>query len=150
MIKLKSSKESRDFSRGIIIEIFEHFGGDLCPVDAYEKYLVSCGGSKMEAPAFRVRSGNGYRHSCFNKELKQLLEPALRGYGKISAHSFRVGLATLLAAAGYSDDMIKAIGRWSSEAFLRYAKLTRLIRVSVAQKLKGLYKYAVCSGGDMV
>ena len=49
MIKLKSSKESRDFGRGIIIDIFEHFVGDLCPVHAYEKYLASCGGSKMEA-----------------------------------------------------------------------------------------------------
>ena len=47
MIRLKSSKESRDFSRGIIIELFEHFGGDLCPVDAYEKYLESCGGSTI-------------------------------------------------------------------------------------------------------
>ena len=139
MIRLKSSKESRDFSRGIIIELFEHFGGELCPVDAYEKYLESCGGSRMEAPAFRVKLGNGYRHSRFNKELKELLEPALKGYGKISAHSFRAGLATLLAAGGYSDDFIKAVGRWLSEAFLRYIKLTRLTRGAVAQKLVGLY-----------
>ena len=139
MIRLKSSKESRDFCRGVVLEIFEHHGANLCPVDAYEAYLASCGGSKLEAPAFRVRTGNGYRHSRFNKELKELLEPALRGYGKIMAHSFHAGLATLLATAGFDDEIIKAIGRWSSSAFLTNIKLQRVTRVAVAQKLRMLY-----------
>ena len=138
-VRLKSSKESRDTFRGVVVEVFEHFGADLCPVVAWEKYRDFVGRSNPEAPAFRVSSGNGYRHSRFNSELKTILAPTLKGYGRITAHSFRAGLATLLATAGFDDEVIKAIGRWSSSAFMTYIKLHRVTRVAVAQKLATLY-----------
>jgi hypothetical protein len=40
----------------------------------------------------------------------------------ILGHSFRIGGATILAAAGYPDHVIKLAGRWSSDAFLTYVR----------------------------
>ena len=43
----------------------------------------------------------------------------------LTGHSFRAGLATLMEVAGFSEDEVKAWGRWSSEAFRRYCKEKR-------------------------
>ena len=44
---------------------------------------------------------------------------------KLTGHSFRSGLATLMEAAGFSEEDIKAWARWSSDAFARYCKENR-------------------------
>ena len=69
-----------------------------------------------------------------NVDLKRLLSPYIP-YGKITGHSFRAGLASLLGARGFSEDTKKTVGRWSSAAFKIYVKMTRITRVSVAQSL---------------
>jgi hypothetical protein len=40
-----------------------------------------------------------------------------------------------MATVGYSDEEIKAAGRWSSEAFLAYVKRPRLTRIRIAKRL---------------
>ena len=40
----------------------------------------------------------------------------------ISGHSLRAGGATALAAMNWSNDQIKPLGRWSSNAFLAYKR----------------------------
>ena len=52
-----------------------------------------------------------------------------------SSHSFRAGAASMMAAIGYSDDDIKAVGRWSSRAFMEYIKLPRTQRAEIARKI---------------
>lgn len=106
----------------------------LCPVKAFIRYRDSQRGSLKNLPAFRDDMGKAYRKAKFNADLKKLLGPHIK-YGKISTHSFRCGLATLLAEEGYSDPDIQAMGRWSSNAFLTYIKRPRLTRVRVARKL---------------
>ena len=39
-----------------------------------------------------------------------------------SGHSLRIGAATTAAAAGLPDWLIKAMGRWKSDAYLRYVR----------------------------
>ena len=73
----------------------------------------------------------------FNKDLKLLLGEYIV-YGRITAHSFRSGLASLMAQAGYADELIQAAGRWSSSAFKAYIKLNRVTRIAVASKLASL------------
>ena len=41
----------------------------------------------------------------------------------------------MMAAIGYSDDDIKAVGRWSSRAFMEYIKLPRTQRAEIARKI---------------
>jgi hypothetical protein len=44
----------------------------------------------------------------------------LLGYPHTTGHSFRIGGTTELLIAGTPPDVVKAMGRWSSESFLRY------------------------------
>jgi hypothetical protein len=41
----------------------------------------------------------------------------------IRSHSFRISMATTGAIEGMSDDQIKELGRWKSNAFLRYIRI---------------------------
>ncbi len=56
----------------------------------------------------------------FRAMLRQLLLRAGVPAASYSGHSFRKGCASLLAAAQVPDSVIKAIGRWKSDAFLDY------------------------------
>ncbi|TFK16572.1 hypothetical protein FA15DRAFT_548136, partial [Coprinopsis marcescibilis] len=42
------------------------------------------------------------------------------GYLRITGHSFRIGGTTELLLAGVPPDVVKAMGRWSSDSFLKY------------------------------
>ena len=54
---------------------------------------------------------------------------------KILAHSFRAGLATVMAQNGYSDSEIMRIGRWHSSSFLAYIKLERVKRMAISREI---------------
>ena len=47
----------------------------------------------------------------------------------------RIGIATLLAECGYTDEEIQAIGRWSSSCFQTYIRRPRVTRVRTARRL---------------
>lgn len=135
-IRLKSSKESRNDTRGIIIEVYAN-ESSYCPVKSWKQYISLCGRGKIDTAAFRTPMGWAYRKAAFNNDLRDLLGKYIT-YGKISGHSFRAGLASLMAQAGYKDESIMAIGRWSSTAFKDYIKLGRVTRVAVASRLASL------------
>ncbi|PPQ94250.1 hypothetical protein CVT25_004970 [Psilocybe cyanescens] len=42
------------------------------------------------------------------------------GYPRTTGHSFRIGGTTELLLAGVPPDVVKTLGRWSSDSFLRY------------------------------
>ena len=42
------------------------------------------------------------------------------------AHSFRIGAASWAAAKGFSDSQIRLLGRWKSNAFLKYIRTPSL------------------------
>lgn len=43
-----------------------------------------------------------------------------QGYGRLTGHSFRIGGTTELLRRGVSPSVVQVLGRWSSDAFLRY------------------------------
>ena len=45
--------------------------------------------------------------------------------GNFTTHSFRVGDGTSAAAIDVPDYLIRALGRWNSDAYLLYVKLPR-------------------------
>ena len=110
-VRLKSSKESLSTTRGIVVEVINNnlllvllrylpsiklqvFSNDslFCPVKAYQRYINLCGTGSSNSPAFRTPTGWAYRHAAFNEDLRALLSPYIH-YGKITAHSFRSGMA---------------------------------------------------------
>ena len=85
------------------MELFET-GTRVCPVAAYNKWRKV---SKLRIvhgkPAMRLESGKSYTGRQFNEDLKSLLAKHIDyEQGKVLSHSFRAGLATTMAAMGYS------------------------------------------------
>ena len=79
--------------------------------------------SQKDLPFFMEEDGRFLTKQRFNRLLHDLLDQYLSDdRDSLTGHSFRSGLATLMEAAGFSEDSIKAWGRWSSEAFRRYCK----------------------------
>lgn len=135
-VRVKNPKESKAGSIAII-DVFET-GGQTCPVKAFEKWS-SRHSRVSDKPLFSENIGKPLTGRELNKLLKGLLKDIVDyRRGSITAHSFRSGLASLMAEKGMSDEDIQIAGRWSSRAFERYIKLPRTARARTAMKLRGL------------
>lgn len=133
-IKLKSQKTDR-IGVDMIVDVYES-GGALCPVRACKKWMASSSQLSDSKPAFRLGSGKPLTGKKYNSYLKKLLEKHLN-YEKerITSHSFRAGIATLMGQMGFADQEIQALGRWSSKAFEAYLKLPRTKRLEMARQI---------------
>ena len=60
----------------------------------------------------------------FDAILKRLLELCGLSSKVFKGHSFRIGAATSAALRGESDAQIRAAGRWASDAFRRYIRIS--------------------------
>ena len=96
-------------------------GNAICPIAACLSYVAVRG--DQPGPFFVKRDGSRpMLKPDFVSELRRALTS--RGFDSLSfaGHSFRIGAATAAAAAGIEDSTIKALGRWSSDAFLSYIR----------------------------
>ena len=133
-IRIKAPKEDRK-GDSIIVDVYETFN-DLCPVTAFKKWKQRCE-LEAEQPLFRWSNGAPLTGKKFNEILRERLAGYVEGAEELfSSHSFRSGAASMLGNLGYSEEDIKAVGRWGSRAFLEYVKLPRSQRREVA-KLMG-------------
>lgn len=71
---------------------------------------------------FVSKYGKRLTANSISKILNQRLISELKFKGKFSSHSLRVGGACLAAECSKSEAVIKAIGGWKSNAFLRYIR----------------------------
>ena len=133
---IRNPKEIRGTAE-LEVEAFEieSLGSPFCPVKAVEK-LQAARGRKENLPFATRSNGKIMTKRWFNATLKELLKNAV-DYEKnvVSSHSFRSGVATMMARAGYSDQDIKRQGRWKSDAFLSYIRLGRSQRLEQQEKL---------------
>ena len=136
-ICLKTEKTRRTKGH-TLIDIYES-KGKLCPIRAYEKWSTLRGETPNNLPAFRDEEGANFTGRRFNGFLRSFTETNLPNIeGSITSHSFRSGLATMLGTLGFSDEEIKATGRWSSKAFNAYLKLPRTQRAHMAREIARL------------
>ena len=93
-----------------------------CPVILTLKYLKWRG--KAPGPLFLLQD----RTLCTANKFRALLKEVLHFCGLnpsfYKGHSFRIGAATEAAARGCSDTQIRIMGRWQSDAFLKYIRLS--------------------------
>ena len=136
IVSLKSPKEAKNNKEAIKIEVFAMPSAlDLCPVQAFKKYEKIYGKLQKNNAAFRLaESGDCLRKERFNNTLKKYFKK-YSDYGKLTGHSFRSGLSSLLGEAGFSDEEIQALGRWSSSAFLNYVRSGRLKRMRMSDRV---------------
>lgn len=132
-VTVKCPKEDRK-GKGAVIEVFE--GRDqCCAVGAFKKWQKTAVLTRG-SPLFRFKSGVPLTGRKLNSLLKCMLKDHICfSAGTVTAHSFRIGLASELAARGLSDDEIKQAGRWSSRVFEMYVKLPRVKRARVAKEI---------------
>ncbi len=98
-------------------------GGQFCPVLLMHQYLKLRGNVEGPLFCFPLNLHVSYYHLY---SLITYIKSALQIHGKLTPHSFRIGAATWAAMNGASDDAIKRMGRWSSDAFKGYIRIPTL------------------------
>ena len=97
----------------------------ICPVNQLKKYLKLRGNSP--GPLFRYIDGVPISRKFFTVNLKSALQFCDLNTDLYKSHSFRIGSASYYAKNGFSDSQIRIMGRWSSNAFLKYIRTDRLV-----------------------
>ena len=126
-VRIKASKND-PFRAGCTIVIGAS-GDLLCPIAALKAYIQirSC----MPGPLFRFVDNSFLTRARFAAMLAKCVNNDLN----INTHSFRIGGASALSAAGVSDAQIKLIGRWNSNCFIKYLRLSKPSVIDFASRM---------------
>ena len=130
-IFLKTSKTDREF-KGVHIFVGKT-GDDLCRVAAVTAFLAIRGNSP--GPMFQFKDRTPLTKQRYIFHIRNALQSAGIDPTKYAGHSFRIGAATTTAERGIQDSTIKILGRWKSDAYLRYIKIPKEHLVQVAPAL---------------
>ena len=107
---------------------------DLDPFSTFSSYWSWREKLPLSLPLFLMTDGKNMTHNFFNTALHSLLShyslELELSVNRWTGHSFRSGLPTLLQSLGFSEEDIKAWGRWASSVFQLYARdITRRFAV---------------------
>lgn len=94
--------------------------GILCPVQLILSYVSLRGHSP--GPLFCWPDGKAISWTFFIAQLNAALKFNNLDSSVYKGDSFRIGAASWAAAKGFSDSQIRLLGRWKSNAFLRYIR----------------------------
>lgn len=97
---------------------------EFCPVQAILTYLSLRGG--VPGPLFSSQEGLPVSRNIFASMLTTVIQFCGLDPSRYKGHSFRIGAASHAAEKGMSDAQIRALGRWNSNAFLKYIRLQSL------------------------
>ncbi|RXN07697.1 tyrosine recombinase [Labeo rohita] len=117
---LKKSKTDQ-FGRSCPIYIFR-LNSFISAFEPISEYVLSryANSSSPQEPLFLTENGKMATRLWFNKHFLKVLSASGISPEHYSLHSFRIGAATSAASAGISDETIRVMGRWSSEAYRLY------------------------------
>jgi hypothetical protein len=106
-----------------------------CPVCSLQKLLeVEHSSGKRSDPIFSA-NGRPLSTDTLKRRLHQLATRTGLNATSYSGHSFRRGGATAAAINGMTEMEIKTLGRWSSNAYLRYVLPDAGVRLRLASSL---------------
>ena len=94
----------------------------VCPVHALVQYLTRRGGAP--GPLFVFSDNKWLTRESFSTALNKALEELQMDPSQFNTHSFRIGAATSAKQAGISDAHLKALGRWRSDTYQKYVRLS--------------------------
>ncbi|KAI8515674.1 hypothetical protein Bbelb_064870 [Branchiostoma belcheri] len=119
LITFRTYKHSSS-KRPVTVSIVPHPGSSYCPVANLKSYLSLRG--ECAGCLFLLSDGRPVSSDHFSNTLRKCLERAHLDPQAYTAHSFRIGAATHAASSGASDAQLRALGRWSSDAFKSYIR----------------------------
>ena len=109
---------------------------NCCPVRALKKLKKVSNGSEDE-PVFKFGNNSFFTSKKLNGYIQSFLSPHLGEDAKFYfCHSFRGALPSALAAIPNMDNdpSIKKWGRWNSDAFERYVRLSHIAKSELFKK----------------
>ena len=95
-----------------------------CPVQSFLDYVTVRGSEN--GPLFINKDGSPVLRSYFGKVLCSVIRVCGLDSDRYKGHSFRIGAATYAAEQGHSDTQIRHMGRWKSDAFKKYIRISSL------------------------
>ena len=132
-LNLKKSKTD-PFSKGATV----HIGTarkPYCAVSATLIYFLSTRGT-INSPLFTFSNGCPLTRQLFVGEVRKLIVLArIPNANQFNGHSFRIGAATTAAAAHTPEWLVRTLGRWKSDAVLRYIRTDPSTIRGVASRL---------------
>jgi hypothetical protein len=140
LIHLKNPKSG--IPGGEKVDLFEFPGYDCCPVQALRNLRakqIAAGNTAENLPVFRFSSGKNLTCSIMNRTLAALLPDFhVPGHDTITCHSFRAGIPSVLAMFPdlVTSDQIKGWGRWQSDCYQLYTRLSLPEKESIFEKIK--------------
>ena len=111
--------------RPIVLKIHRQVDNSICPLLAMINYLSVR--PPQDGPLFCFPDGKPISRNFFTKNLKFCINFCGLDSKQYSSHSFRIGGASYLASLGLSDTQLRTMGRWDSNAFLRYIRNQRFV-----------------------
>lgn len=96
----------------------------LCAVSAMWEYRAIRG--DCDGPLFMFQDKSPVSRHYFNQQLKISLNYLDYDTKLHKGHSFRIGAATLAKSKGISDEQIQLLGRWKSNAYRKYIRISLL------------------------
>lgn len=97
---------------------------NACPVQSFLDYLTVRGSEN--GPLVINKDGSPVLRSDFGKVLCSVIRLCGLDPDRYKGHSFRIGAATYAAEQGHSDTQIRHMGRWKSDAFKKYIRISSL------------------------
>ena len=126
-VHIRASKTD-PFRNGCYIRIGAT-GDKLCPVTWMREYLAIH--PVPQGPLFVLSS----THFVTRRDIVTMLSRCLPEVGNINTHSFRIGGASAAATAGVPDSTIQLLGRWSSDAYRRYLRLSNITVIDLSRRI---------------
>ena len=137
-IKIKASKTD-PYREGVTITIASN-GTTICPIVALSAYMaIHPSGT---GPLFQFADGRYLTRKGLMAVLNLIKPDNIRN---MSTHSFRIGAATTAAAAGYPRWVIQALGRWKSDCYKVYTRVTDRYRKHLSAAMAAV----VSQGGTL-
>jgi hypothetical protein len=116
-------------------------GAYLEPVVALERWLERRRGLGIgeDRPLFCHDDGSAITVAQVRAMVKDVMGAAGRDPGRFGAHSLRIGGATAAFAAGVSPSLIRLMGRWSSDIYEIYCRMSLESALGVGQAIASAF-----------
>ena len=90
-------------------------------------------GLAEDGPLFCWTDGRSFTVSEVRQAVRAVMQAAGYDPAKFGAHSLRIGAATAALAAGVSPQLIRLMGRWSSDVYELYCRMSLQAAVGVGR-----------------
>ena len=135
VLMIRQAKSAASFA-GKSIPVFLVGGGCyIDPVVELERMFAQrpvAPEALFSTPLFADVSGNAFTRAQVSKMVKALMSGLGQDPARFGAHSLRIGGATAALAAGVDPAVIRITGRWSSDIWMIYARLTKQAALQVS------------------